>query len=81
MTYTLVLLRHGQSTWNAKNLFTGWIDVPLNEQGVAEAERGAEMLRDEGIVPDVSHTSVLRRAISSRDAFQLPVYKFTAGTA
>jgi 2,3-bisphosphoglycerate-dependent phosphoglycerate mutase len=62
MTYTLVLLRHGHSTWNAENLFTGWVDVGLNEQGVAEAERGAELLREAGIAPDVSHTSVLRRA-------------------
>jgi 2,3-bisphosphoglycerate-dependent phosphoglycerate mutase len=67
MTYTLVLLRHGHSTWNAKNLFTGWVDVDLNEQGVAEAERGAEMLRDAGIAPDVSHTSVLRRAIRTAE--------------
>ena len=63
MTYTLVLLRHGHSTWNAKNLFTGWVDVDLNEQGVTEAERGAELLTEAGIAPDVSHTSVLRRAI------------------
>jgi 2,3-bisphosphoglycerate-dependent phosphoglycerate mutase len=63
MTYTLVLLRHGHSEWNAKNLFTGWVDVDLNEQGLAEAERGAELLREADIVPDVSHTSVLRRAI------------------
>ena len=62
MTYTLVLLRHGHSTWNAENLFTGWVDVGLNEQGVAEAERCAELLREAGIAPDVSHTSVLRRA-------------------
>ena len=67
MTYTLVLLRHGHSTWNARNLFTGWVDVGLNEQGVAEAERGAEMLRDAGIAPDVSHTSVLRRAIRTAE--------------
>ena len=67
MTYTLVLLRHGHSTWNAENLFTGWVDVGLNEQGVAEAERGAEMLRDAGIAPDVSHTSVLRRAIRTAE--------------
>ncbi len=63
MTHTLVLLRHGHSTWNAENLFTGWVDVDLNEQGLAEAERGAELLREAGIEPDVSHTSLLRRAI------------------
>ncbi|RLV54885.1 phosphoglyceromutase [Aeromicrobium phragmitis] len=60
---TLVLLRHGHSEWNAKNLFTGWVDVDLNEQGVAEAMRAPELLREAGILPDVSHTSVLRRAI------------------
>jgi 2,3-bisphosphoglycerate-dependent phosphoglycerate mutase len=63
MTSTLVLLRHGHSEWNAKNLFTGWVDVDLNEQGVTEAERGAVLLRDAGIAPDVLHTSLLRRAI------------------
>ncbi|WP_293785584.1 phosphoglyceromutase [uncultured Aeromicrobium sp.] len=60
---TLVLLRHGHSEWNARNLFTGWVDVDLNEQGVAEARRAPELLREAGILPDVSHTSVLRRAI------------------
>ncbi|MFT4188781.1 MAG: phosphoglyceromutase [Aeromicrobium sp.] len=63
MTYTLVLLRHGHSEWNAKNLFTGWVDVDLNEQGVAEAGRGAELLAEAGVLPDVLHTSLLRRAI------------------
>jgi 2,3-bisphosphoglycerate-dependent phosphoglycerate mutase len=62
---TLVLLRHGQSTWNAENLFTGWVDVPLSEQGQAEARRGGELLADVGLLPDVVHTSVLRRAIST----------------
>ena len=60
---TLVLLRHGQSEWNALNLFTGWVDVDITEQGAAEAERGGEMLREAGILPDVVHTSVLLRAI------------------
>jgi len=63
MTYTLVLLRHGESEWNAKNLFTGWVDVPLSEKGVAEASRGGELLKAEDILPDVLHTSLLRRAI------------------
>ncbi len=63
MTYTLVLLRHGHSEWNAKNLFTGWVDVDLNAQGLDEAERGADLLRDAGIFPDVLHTSLLKRAI------------------
>jgi 2,3-bisphosphoglycerate-dependent phosphoglycerate mutase len=65
MTYTLVLLRHGESEWNAKNLFTGWVDVPLSDKGVAEARRGGELLAAEGLLPDVVHTSVLRRAIST----------------
>jgi 2,3-bisphosphoglycerate-dependent phosphoglycerate mutase len=65
MTYTLVLLRHGESEWNAKNLFTGWVDVPLSEKGIAEATRGGELLKDAGIAPDVVHTSLLRRAIST----------------
>ncbi|MRJ75156.1 phosphoglyceromutase [Aeromicrobium sp. SMF47] len=60
---TLILLRHGHSEWNAKNLFTGWVDVDLNEQGVEEAVKGASMLAEAGLLPDVSHTSLLRRAI------------------
>ena len=62
---TLVLLRHGESVWNAENLFTGWVDVPLSETGEQEARRGGEMLRQAGLLPDVVHTSVLRRAIST----------------
>ncbi|OQO90941.1 phosphoglyceromutase [Saccharomonospora piscinae] len=62
---TLVLLRHGQSTWNAENLFTGWVDVPLSELGEQEARRGGELLVDAGLLPDVVHTSLLRRAIST----------------
>ena len=65
MTYTLVLLRHGESEWNAKNLFTGWVDVPLSEKGVAEALRGGSLLTDAGVLPDVVHTSLLRRAITT----------------
>ncbi|WP_418606367.1 2,3-bisphosphoglycerate-dependent phosphoglycerate mutase [Georgenia sp. SUBG003] len=65
MTYTLVLLRHGESDWNAKNLFTGWVDVPLSEKGVIEAKRGGDLLREAGVSPDVVHTSLLRRAIST----------------
>jgi 2,3-bisphosphoglycerate-dependent phosphoglycerate mutase len=60
---TLVLLRHGESEWNAKNLFTGWVDVDLTAQGEAEAQRGGELLRTAELLPDVVHTSVLRRAI------------------
>jgi len=62
---TLVLLRHGQSDWNLKNLFTGWVDVPLSEVGESEARRGGELLKTQGILPDVVHTSVLRRAINT----------------
>jgi 2,3-bisphosphoglycerate-dependent phosphoglycerate mutase len=64
-TYTLVLLRHGQSDWNEKNLFTGWVDVGLTAQGEAEARRGGELLRERGLLPDVVHTSVMRRAIQT----------------
>jgi len=63
MTHTLVLLRHGESDWNAKNLFTGWVDVPLSEKGTQEAVRGGALLVDAGVLPDVVHTSLLRRAI------------------
>ncbi|NIJ14729.1 2,3-bisphosphoglycerate-dependent phosphoglycerate mutase [Saccharomonospora amisosensis] len=62
---TLVLLRHGQSTWNAENLFTGWVDVPLSKLGEEEARRGGELLAETGLLPDVVHTSLLRRAIST----------------
>ncbi|WP_322780860.1 phosphoglyceromutase [Frankia sp. Cas4] len=60
---TLVLLRHGESTWNRENLFTGWVDVDLSDKGVTEATRGGELLRDCGLLPDVVHTSLLVRAI------------------
>ncbi len=65
MTHTLVLLRHGESDWNAKNLFTGWVDVPLTDKGRTEAERGGLLLREAGLAPDVVHTSLLRRAITT----------------
>lgn len=61
--YKLILLRHGESEWNAKNLFTGWVDVNLNEKGEKEAVRGGELLSDAGLLPDVVHTSVQKRAI------------------
>jgi len=63
MTYQLILLRHGESEWNSQNLFTGWVDVDLSEKGVEEALHAGELLRDQGILPDTVHTSVLRRAI------------------
>jgi 2,3-bisphosphoglycerate-dependent phosphoglycerate mutase len=65
MTYTLVLVRHGESDWNAKNLFTGWVDVDLTEKGRAEAVRAGELIKESGILPDVVHTSLLRRAITT----------------
>jgi bisphosphoglycerate-dependent phosphoglycerate mutase family 1 len=59
----LVLLRHGQSTWNLENLFTGWVDVDLSPQGLLEAREAGRLLRDEGIAFDQAFTSVLKRAI------------------
>ena len=66
-TYRMILLRHGESEWNAKDLFTGWVDVGLNEKGRAEAVRAGELLRDRALLPEVLHTSVLRRAIQTSD--------------
>ena len=63
--YKLVLVRHGQSTWNLENRFTGWTDVGLTEQGVAEAHEAGRLLREEGYVFDVAYTSVLKRAIKT----------------
>ena len=60
---TLVLLRHGESEWNSKGLFTGWVDVGLAEKGRQEASAAGRMLIDAGLRPDVVHTSVLTRAI------------------
>lgn len=62
---TLILLRHGESLWNAENLFTGWVDVGLSDKGEVEARRGGEMLVEHGLLPDVVHTSLLRRAITT----------------
>lgn len=59
----LILLRHGQSEWNASNQFTGWVDVDLTEKGEAEARRGGELLAEAGILPEIAYTSLLRRAI------------------
>ena len=61
--YELILLRHGESEWNAKNLFTGWVDVRLSTAGEAEAARGGKLLAERNLLPDVVHTSLLRRAI------------------
>jgi 2,3-bisphosphoglycerate-dependent phosphoglycerate mutase len=65
MTHTLILLRHGNSDWNQKNLFTGWVDVRLSDQGVGEAKRAGELLAESGVLPDVLYTSVLSRAIQT----------------
>ncbi len=60
---TLILLRHGESDWNAKNLFTGWVDVDLTAKGEQQARRGGELLREHDLLPTVVHTSVMTRAI------------------
>jgi 2,3-bisphosphoglycerate-dependent phosphoglycerate mutase len=63
----LILLRHGQSEWNAKNLFTGWVDVALSSQGETEAKRAGELLKEKNLFPDVLHTSLLTRAIHTAE--------------
>jgi 2,3-bisphosphoglycerate-dependent phosphoglycerate mutase len=62
---TLILVRHGESEWNADGLFTGWVDVGLSARGESEAEYGGRLLAEAGVRPDVVHTSVLRRAIQT----------------
>jgi len=78
----LVLLRHGESAWNKENRFTGWTDVDLTEQGVAEAKSAARVLKEKGFVFDVAHTSVLKRAIrtlwivlDAMDLMWIPVHR------
>lgn len=80
--YKVVLMRHGQSVWNLENRFTGWTDVDLTEQGVKEAQAGAELLRQEGYAFDVAFTSVLKRAIRTlwitldgMDLMWIPVHR------
>jgi 2,3-bisphosphoglycerate-dependent phosphoglycerate mutase len=63
----LVMLRHGESAWNARNLFTGWVNVPLTAAGEAEAVRAGQLLAEHGLVPGFAHTSVQRRAIRTAD--------------
>ncbi len=63
--HTLILLRHGNSEWNTKNLFTGWVDVDLSEQGVQEAKYAGELLAKSGLKPDILYTSRLLRAIKT----------------
>jgi 2,3-bisphosphoglycerate-dependent phosphoglycerate mutase len=82
MTRKLVLLRHGQSQWNLDNRFTGWVDVELTDQGREEARQAGRLMRDEGLMFDVAHTSVLKRAIHTQhaalaemDQLWIPVHK------
>ncbi len=82
MTGKLVLCRHGQSEWNRKNLFTGWTDVDLTDQGIAEAHAAGRTLRDGGFTFDVAYTSVLKRAIRTlwlvldeMDLMWIPVHR------
>ncbi|PBC56178.1 2,3-diphosphoglycerate-dependent phosphoglycerate mutase [Rhodococcus sp. ACPA1] len=63
----LILLRHGESAWNAADRFAGWVDVPLTDAGRAEAHRSGELIRQAGLLPDVVHTSLLRRAVATAD--------------
>jgi 2,3-bisphosphoglycerate-dependent phosphoglycerate mutase len=63
----LILLRHGQSTWNLENLFTGWHDVPLSEKGIEEATEAGRLIAMDGMLPDVVHTSVLIRSIQTTE--------------
>jgi 2,3-bisphosphoglycerate-dependent phosphoglycerate mutase len=67
VSHKLILLRHGESIWNAKNLFTGWVDVELSEKGLLEAARGGQLLKEANLLPDVLHTSLLKRAIDTAD--------------
>ena len=78
----LVLLRHGESTWNKENRFTGWTDVDLSEKGVEEARKASQLLKEEGFVFDVAFTSVLKRAIRTlwivldeMDLMWIPVHR------
>jgi 2,3-bisphosphoglycerate-dependent phosphoglycerate mutase len=68
--YTIVLVRHGQSTWNLENRFTGWTDVDLTEQGCQEAHTGGQLLREKGFAFDIAYTSVLKRAIRTLNIIQ-----------
>jgi len=79
---TLILLRHGESQWNEKNLFTGWVDVDLTDKGRAEAVRGGQLMAEQGVLPDVLYTSLLRRAITTAhlaldaaDRLWIPVHR------
>ena len=65
MAIKLILLRHGESEWNEKNLFTGWVDVRLTQKGEEEAARAGELFKEHNLLPELLHTSLLRRAIST----------------
>ena len=67
MSHQLILLRHGQSVWNLENLFTGWTDIGLTEQGITEAREAGRLMKEEDLSPDVVHTSVLVRAIKTAE--------------
>lgn len=67
MSMKLILLRHGESQWNEKNLFTGWVDVPLSLKGEQEAKRAGELFKNRGLLPDILHTSLLKRAINTAE--------------
>ena len=67
MAYKLILLRHGESAWNEKNLFTGWVDVRLTQKGEQEAVRSGELFKEHNLLPELLHTSLLRRAINTAE--------------
>ncbi len=67
MSYELIIIRHGQSTWNLENLFTGWTDVDLTDKGREEAIKGGELMMEEGFEPDIVHTSLQVRAIKTAE--------------
>ncbi len=80
--YKIVLLRHGESTWNKENRFTGWTDVDLSEKGIQEAKEAAKLLKEGGYTFDIAYTSVLRRGIKTlwivleeMDLMWIPVYR------
>ncbi len=80
--YTLVLLRHGESTWNKENRFTGWTDVDLSEKGMEEAHKAGRILKEKGFTFDVAYTSALKRAIRTlwitldeMDLMWIPVHR------
>jgi bisphosphoglycerate-dependent phosphoglycerate mutase family 1 len=84
MKYTLVLVRHGESTWNDENRFTGWYDAPLSAAGLKEAHAGGVILKEEGFDFDVAYTSTLKRAIKTlwivleeMDLMHLPIVRIS----